>query len=165
VREEAVRQGMFREAAYLFKRGGDATGGMGIYLDRVRDPQAAIEYAKGCYVERPVRGRREKKKKPDKEVWGMLIKESYRDPAYLTAMLMELPNLDWKPKQSVKFIEGIPDTSIVPNFEELASRTVKEYRRKLTTAKLTQEIVATDAFGAFKRSFDRYRSGKPTQLY
>jgi hypothetical protein len=166
VREAAVAQGMYPEAAFLFKRGGDATGGMTIYLERIRDPQGAIEYAKGCYVERPVRGRRgQKRKKPDKEVWGMLIKYSYRDPAYLTAMLMELPNMDWKPKHSVRFIEGIPNTAIVPNFEDLASRTVKEYRRKLTTAKLTQEIVATDAFGAFKRSFDRYRSGKPTQFY
>jgi hypothetical protein len=162
VRQAAVDQGMFKEAAFLFKRGGDPVGGMAICLERIKDPQVAIEYAKSCYVEAFVRGRPgERKKKPDKEVWDLLIRHSYGDPAYLTAMLMELPNLDWKPKRSVRFIQGIKETKIVPNFEDLASRTVKEFRRKLTTAKLTQEIVATDAFGAFKRSFDRYKLGKP----
>jgi hypothetical protein len=162
VRQAAVEQGMFPEAAFLFKRGGDPAGGMAICLERIGDPKVAIDYAKGCFVEGPVRGRPgERKKKPDKEVWDMLIRHSYGDAKYLTAMLMELPNLDWKPKHSVKFIRGIKDTSIVPNFEDLAARTVKEFRRKLTTAKLTQEIVATDAFGAFRRSFDRYKLGKP----
>jgi hypothetical protein len=161
VRQAAVDQGMFREAAFLFKRGGDPVGGMEICIQRIKDPQAAIEYAKGCYVEAAVRGRPgERKKKPDKEVWDLLIKHSYGDPAYLTAMLMELPSLDWKPKRSVRFINGIKDTRIIQNFEDLASKTVKEFRRKLTTAKLTQEIVATDAFGAFRRSLDRYKLGK-----
>jgi hypothetical protein len=165
VRQAAVEQGMFREAAYLFKRGGDAVGGMAVTLERIGHPRAAIDYAKGCYVEAPIRGRRgERKKKPDKEVWDLLIKHSYSHPEYLTSLLTEIPNLDWKPKQVVRFIQGIKDTSIIPNFEELASRTVKEFRRKLTTAKLTQEIVQTDAFGAFKRSFDRYRTGKTVQF-
>jgi hypothetical protein len=165
VRAAAVQRGMYREVAFLYKRVGDAVGGMGRFLDHIGDPQGAIDYAKSCYIEKPVGRRGEKKKKPDKEVWQMLIRKSYRDGDFLREMLIELPNLDWKPKHSVKFIQEIPDTSIVPNFEELASRTVKEYRRKLTTAKLTQDIVAKDAFGAFKRSFDRYKMGKPTQFY
>jgi hypothetical protein len=155
---------MYREAAFLYKRVGDAVGGMGMFLDYIGDPKGAIEYAKSCYIEKAASRRGEKKKKPDKEVWQMLIRKSYLDGDFLREMLIELPNLDWKPKHAVKFIQDIPDTSIVPNFEELASRTVKEYRRKLTTATLTQDIVAKDAFGAFKRSFDRYRMGRRTQF-
>jgi hypothetical protein len=52
-------------------------------------------------------------------------------------MLMELANQDWKPKRSMRLIQGIKETKIVSNIEDLASRTVKEFRRKLTTAKLS----------------------------
>ena len=151
VREAAEEHGMYKEAAFLCQKAGDLAGGMSIYLEHIQDPQEALQFAKDC----------DKGGNKDKEMWKLLTTYSYTHPEFLRAMLMDLPNLKIKP---VKFIKGIPDTNIIPDFEQLAARTVKEYKRKERTLELAQQIVATDAFGAFSRRLEQYKSGKLTHF-
>jgi hypothetical protein len=141
---------MYPEAAFLYKSEGDLKGGMAIYLENVKDPKAALEFAKAC-----ARGR------SDDEMWRLLINHSYQHPDFLRAVLEDLPNLPINP---VEYIEGIHRTDVISDFEVLAAKTVKDYQRKVRTAELTQRIVANDAFGAFRRSFDKYRAGKATHF-
>jgi hypothetical protein len=70
----------------------------------------------------------------------------------LTAMLIELANIDWHARWSSRNIHDTKDTSIVDNFQEFASGMMKEFIRILTTARLRQEMVLTDEFGAFKNN-------------
>lgn len=147
VREAAEEHGMYKEAAFLCQKAGDLAGGMNIYLEHIPDPQEALRFAKEC----------DKGGNKDKEMWKLLTTYSYTHPEFLRAILMDLPNLKIKP---VKFIKGIPDTKIIPDFEQLAARTVKEYKRKERTLDLAQRIVATDAFGSFSRRLDAYKAGK-----
>lgn len=146
VSKAALDQQMYNEAAYLCKLAGDQVNGMKIHLENMNDPVAAIEYAKEC---------------DDNSIYQLLIKHSYKNEDYLRHMLDDLSNIHINP---VKYIQGIPDDMILDDFEQLASKSVKEYKRKLRTAQLSQEIVSKDAFGAFKRSFNNYRMGKKTQF-
>ncbi|KAH0796047.1 vacuolar protein sorting-associated protein 41 [Histomonas meleagridis] len=144
--EAAKEQGMYQEAAYLCKLSGDRVQGMKIHLQYLDDPISTIEYAKDC---------------DDNEVYKLLIEHSYKNPKYMECMLEDLSNLNINP---VRYIEGIPDVKMINNFEKLAAKSVKEYKRKLSTAQLSQEIVSKDAFGAFKRSFNNYIMGKKTHF-
>lgn len=146
VSKAALDQQMYNEAAYLCKLAGDQVNGMKIHLENMNDPIAAIEYAKEC---------------DDNTIYQMLIKHSYKNQDYLRNVLDDLSNIHINP---VKYIQGIPNDMILDDFEQLASKSVKEYKRKLRTAQLSQEIVSKDAFGAFKRSFNNYRMGQKTQF-
>lgn len=161
-RDAATKYNRIKAAAYLCKRTGDNEGGMKILLDNAlqeEDIVAAIEYAKNV---------------DDKTCWGILTKYAYdsiiidkshskNPPKFskeqpLKMMLRDLPNLHINP---VNFIKGIPDKLPLKNYIEDADFAVKQFNRKFMTAQLTHDIVAKDAFGAFQRSFQRYKRGKP----
>ena len=141
----------FREAAYLCQRAGNPTDGMSMMLE-VGDPREAIQYARDCDNERSHK---------DEAMWQMLKQHSFRNAEFLREMLRELPSLKMDP---VKFIKDIPNVHIIPDFEDLANVTIKEYMRKCKTAELAQQIVSSDAFGVLKRSFDQYKVGKYTNF-
>jgi hypothetical protein len=123
---------------------------MQIYLENLKDPKAAIEFAKKC---------------GDDRVWKALADHSVKNVEFLQEFLRQLPTFpNTNYTDPVEFIQRIVSIKELNDFEGLASNIVKEYRRKLRTAELAQNIVATDAFGAFKRSFERYQSATIIQL-
>ncbi|OHS96805.1 hypothetical protein TRFO_36928 [Tritrichomonas foetus] len=143
---EAESAQMYPEAAFLYYTAGSKKKGMDIHLRYINDAQKALDYAKQC---------------DDKDVWKMISDHSYKNKEYLACMLDDLPNLNIKMKD---FINKIPEDMKLDNFEELARKSLNEYKRKLRTAQLAYEIVSKDAFGAFKRSFETYKMGKKTQF-
>ena len=144
--KEAEAAQMYSEAAILYYKAGSKKKGMEIHLRQLHDPKEALEYAKKC---------------DDKDVWKMISEFAYRNKDYLEVMLGDLPNLNIKMRE---FISKIPNDMKLDNFEELARKSLNEYKRKLRTAQLAYDIVSKDAFGAFKRSFDSYKMGKKTQF-
>lgn len=146
-REEAMKYKRIMAAAYLCKRTGDNEGGMKILLDNAKsddDFTSAIDYAKNV---------------DDKNCWKRLTDYSYMPgkEKCLKMMLRDLPNLHINP---VHYISGIPDKVPLSSYIEDADFAVKQFERKFMTAQLTHSIVASDAFGAFKRSFTRFKRGK-----
>jgi hypothetical protein len=108
----AVDQKMYTVAAAIYYFRGDYQSGMAIHLEKMKDSTTALEYAKNCNTD---------------NVWKLLADYSLTDPAFLKAFLRDLPNL---PKTNctdpVEFIQRIPDTSIVPEFEELTFKIMTE---------------------------------------
>lgn len=143
---EADNAQMYKEEAYLFSTAGSAEKGMEIHLNHIKNAEESLEYAKSC---------------DDKKAWRMISEYAYKDQNYLKCMLADLPNLNI---DMVDFIKGIPDHLMPDNFENLIRNSLNEYKRKLRTAQLAYDIVSQDAFGAFKRSFNQFKSGKMTKF-
>jgi len=149
-RQVALKYKRKPAAAYLCKKTGAPIDGMKIFLvdsnDPNDDPIDAINFANAV---------------DDKKVWKMLVDYSYTHKPYLMRIMELLPVLHLNP---IKYIKGIPESVPISEYEKIADKTVKEYKRKLTTSELTHDIVSKDAFGAFSRSFNRFRKGKPINM-
>jgi len=127
----AKEEKMYREAAFLARKSGSSLDGMKIFIQYIKIPIEIVEYAM-------------KLKLSDSDVWNELFQESYKNPELLKCILENLASLKL---DIVTFMNGIPkEMERKINMKESAQDTIKEFERRMKTAKLTEEIVADSAF-------------------
>ncbi|KAH0785317.1 vacuolar protein sorting-associated protein 41 [Histomonas meleagridis] len=145
-RQTAIDEKLYREAAFLSKKTGAILDGMRIHLNNIKNPKETVEYAIQV---------------ADKSVWDELTLKAYDDPALLQVMLDNLPSLNIKFDE---FIRNIPDKLMSKELIQSIARALKEFKRRMKTAQLTQEIVANAAFDLFEKQMNAKKRARIRSL-
>ena len=142
-RAAALKEKMWREAAFLSRKTGAVTEGMKIQLENVKDPEASVQYAMQAEHER---------------VWNMLKEAAYKDSELLSYMLDNLPSLHI---DSVDFVRHIPAQMAEKiDLASSSAKTIKEFKRRLAAVQLTQGIVSNAAFDRFNSQLSNAKKAK-----
>ena len=148
VLKAAQNSGMYHVAAYLFRKAGGYGEGMQVILENIKSftAQEAINYAMEI---------------DQKEVWNKFKEQAFKNEDLLKVMLDNLPSLNRKTIDYIDFMRKIPpEMAKKIDFNAISEKTVKEFQRRLATATLTENIVATGAFDVYQKTLSLKKRAK-----